>query len=469
MPLAQEIQQGFTKSFSTACFLGYFIILCTSHSAAMVSLLPYTVVAGIFLVAFLLLSARLADRVDFYGPAKLSMIGCILCALGLVFLGMTRYPALSLAAGIVSVVGAGFFLLILGKNLAYYDQRERYLQLCCAFVLSASLVAISAFLDAVGVFILESMLLLAIVLHLYTLKPNSETYCFASLSASKQDYHFEWTTLLTTALTGTVWGVALFACTYQMRSPLIPLLSIALPMALGAVVGIVGSCRDHRASERMLLRLFSTLAFIGIAPLPFIPSALFPLIGGFLFVAFLLDNVVCASAMAEVARFNQVSPYWIFGESLAWYFAGAFVGFSLFSAAFATGLWEIQLIVTMATLLVIVWASSYAFQDSYPNDDCDYDKTRKAVEESESKPALWQRKIDAIMSEYKLTARQQEVFRMLVRGRNASYIAETFVISISTSKAHIHNIYRKLNIHSQQELINLVEEADPLPSETDAS
>ena len=46
---------------------------------------------------------------------------------------------------------------------------------------------------------------------------------------------------------------------------------------------------------------------------------------------------------------------------------------------------------------------------------------------------------------------------MLVRGRNAPYIAETFVISISTAKAHIHNIYRKLDVHSQQELINIVE------------
>ena len=53
---------------------------------------------------------------------------------------------------------------------------------------------------------------------------------------------------------------------------------------------------------------------------------------------------------------------------------------------------------------------------------------------------------------------------MLVRGRNAQYVADKFFISNSTAKAHIHNIYRKLDIHSQQELINLVENAeDPAP------
>ena len=60
---------------------------------------------------------------------------------------------------------------------------------------------------------------------------------------------------------------------------------------------------------------------------------------------------------------------------------------------------------------------------------------------------------------------------MLVRGRNAQYIAEKFFISISTAKAHIHNIYRKLDVHSQQELINLVENVEmsaaPVPASDD--
>lgn len=469
MPLAQEVQQGFVKSFGTGCFLGYFIILCTRHSDAMLDLIPCTAAAGAFLVFFLLLSARFADHVDFFGPARLSMVGCALCIFGLFAFELPFHMVLYGFAGTASVIGFGIFLLILGKNLAYYEQKERFLQVCCAFLLGATFSAVASFLDDAGSLVLQLLLLTAIVLHLYTLKPNSSTYCFANLTDSKKDYRFEWTTLLTTGLTGLVWGIAFFACTHREPSPSISLLYIAVPIALGSLSGMIAMFCNHMASERVLLRMFSTLAFIGIMPLPFIPYEIFPFVGVYLFLVFLLDMVVCLSAMAEVARFNQVSPYWIFGESLASYFAGAVAGFTTFGAAFAAGNEEIRLIVTMATMLAIVWASSYAFQDRYPSDDRDHDNTRQAVDESESKPALWQGKIDAVIAEYRLTARQQEVFRMLVRGRNASYIADTFVISISTSKAHIHNIYRKLNIHSQQELINLVEEAEPLSSDDGGS
>lgn len=469
MPLAQEVQQGFMKSFGTACFLGYFVTLCTHHVTAMLSLMPQTILAGICLVAFLLASARLADRVDFCGPAPLSIAGCVLCVIGLIIFELPHNLALYAIGGISTVIGSGLFLLILGKNLAYYEQKERFLQLCCACLLGAIFTAISAFLDNAGSLILELFLLIGIVLHLYTLKPNSATFSFAGLDESKKDYHFEWTTLLTTTLTGLVWGVAFFACTYRSVSANAPLLFMSVPVGLGALAGMAGLFSGHMASERVLLRAFATLALLGIMPLPFVPDSVFPFMGSFLFLAFLLDFVVCMSAMAEVARFNQISPYWIFGESLACYFAGAIIGFTAFGAAFALGSPLSPLLVTAITILVIVWSSSYAFQDSYPCDDKDRDDMRKAVDESESKPALWQGKIDAVIREYGLTARQQEVFRMLVRGRNASYIADTFVISISTSKAHIHNIYRKLNIHSQQELINLVEEAEPLPIEEDAS
>ena len=73
------------------------------------------------------------------------------------------------------------------------------------------------------------------------------------------------------------------------------------------------------------------------------------------------------------------------------------------------------------------------------------------------KTRIWKKKLEKVATDYGLTARQVEVFKLLVRGRNAQYIAEQFVISNSTAKAHIHNIYQKLDIHSQQELIDLVE------------
>ncbi len=56
-----------------------------------------------------------------------------------------------------------------------------------------------------------------------------------------------------------------------------------------------------------------------------------------------------------------------------------------------------------------------------------------------------------------LTAREREVFAMLAKGRNGRFIMEHYVISRNTVKSHIKHIYAKLDVHSQQELIDMVE------------
>ncbi len=59
--------------------------------------------------------------------------------------------------------------------------------------------------------------------------------------------------------------------------------------------------------------------------------------------------------------------------------------------------------------------------------------------------------------EFGLTKRETEMFALLARGRNSSYLEEYYVISRNTVKTHVKRIYKKLDVHSQQELINLVE------------
>ena len=58
-----------------------------------------------------------------------------------------------------------------------------------------------------------------------------------------------------------------------------------------------------------------------------------------------------------------------------------------------------------------------------------------------------------------LTARETEVFELLARGRTSPFIQEKLVLSRNTVKTHVRHIYAKLGIHSQQELISIVENA----------
>lgn len=55
-----------------------------------------------------------------------------------------------------------------------------------------------------------------------------------------------------------------------------------------------------------------------------------------------------------------------------------------------------------------------------------------------------------------LTAREQEVFEYLARGRNIRFVQEKLTVSYNTVRTHVSHIYAKLDVHSHQELIDLV-------------
>lgn len=63
-----------------------------------------------------------------------------------------------------------------------------------------------------------------------------------------------------------------------------------------------------------------------------------------------------------------------------------------------------------------------------------------------------------ICDEAGLSPRESEVFMLMAKGRNAEYIQGALTISNYTAKTHIANIYRKVGVHSLQELIDRVEQ-----------
>jgi len=58
---------------------------------------------------------------------------------------------------------------------------------------------------------------------------------------------------------------------------------------------------------------------------------------------------------------------------------------------------------------------------------------------------------------YGLSSRELDVLMLLVKGRNKAYISKTLYISDNTTLTHMKNIYRKMGVHSHQELLDLIE------------
>ena len=62
-----------------------------------------------------------------------------------------------------------------------------------------------------------------------------------------------------------------------------------------------------------------------------------------------------------------------------------------------------------------------------------------------------------IRDDYALSPREFDVCTLLGRGRNRQFVASELSISLETAKTHTTNVYRKLGVHSQQELLDVIE------------
>ncbi|RDB62611.1 hypothetical protein C1878_06120 [Gordonibacter sp. 28C] len=86
--------------------------------------------------------------------------------------------------------------------------------------------------------------------------------------------------------------------------------------------------------------------------------------------------------------------------------------------------------------------------------------------DEEKRGARFEARYRGLMERHRLSPREREVFALLARGRNAEYISERLVITPSTAKSHIYHIYQKMEIGSQQNLIDAVEEYERGLSDT---
>lgn len=119
------------------------------------------------------------------------------------------------------------------------------------------------------------------------------------------------------------------------------------------------------------------------------------------------------------------------------------------------------LVVALAVLLVgyvLFVLRRYSFADQIAAVE-----EAPAVREEPRSPSsedVFAARCHAIAQLHGLTPREEETFAMLARGRNREYIENALQVSRNTVKAHVKHVYAKLDIHSHQELLDLVEQGE---------
>lgn len=68
---------------------------------------------------------------------------------------------------------------------------------------------------------------------------------------------------------------------------------------------------------------------------------------------------------------------------------------------------------------------------------------------------------EIVALDYDLTPREQEIMALVAKGRSTPRIQETLGLTAGTVNTHLAHLYRKLDVHDKQELIDLLERPQP--------
>lgn len=200
----------------------------------------------------------------------------------------------------------------------------------------------------------------------------------------------------------------------------------------------------------------ATLISVALLPVSAVSPAANSIV---LLVSYICFEVLLWSALSEQAYELKIPAIMVFGFGKALLSVGTLIGAANLkasanlSSSFAFG--STAFILLLVTTMVVAYCLWPQEKDIQKTDAPVRDKAAPSLEDSKS--------IDigntcALLADcHMLSVREAEVLYLLARGRNATFIAGELFISANTAKSHIRHVYQKLEIHSQQALIDLVE------------
>lgn len=209
------------------------------------------------------------------------------------------------------------------------------------------------------------------------------------------------------------------------------------------------------------------------------------MVGGFVAIALFFDTHAAVSILlinvgyelfdvltwvlfVDVSRRKGENALHIFGLGVAFMFAGMALGTmagNVIDTMVASGHVQITVVAMMATLSLVVVAFM-VLPEGVVSQLSETMRTNRKEKEAEAETAAvvadaragrLEHNCAAVAEDYGLTPRESEVIVLLAYGRTLSIIARDLQIAKGTARTHIENIYRKLDVHKQQELIDLVE------------
>lgn len=254
---------------------------------------------------------------------------------------------------------------------------------------------------------------------------------------------------------------------------------LASVITIASILFTVAGSKNNVGQWDMFFRALVPVIAIAVFALPFLGE------GSMLFNLILLIGYMCFEALmwiffAELSQRFRLSPIMVFGLGRGLLALGAMVG--SFIVSFTPNVlpqqisgfieWALFILVAIVVAYVLLprqreirgivspgpspEGNAVAQLNALANNDAPEAVTSPQAEGA-VKGGRFRAQCEAISDQYLLSRRESEVLFLLAKGHNAAFIQEKLYISRSTAKTHISHIYRKLDIHTQQELLAMMD------------
>ncbi len=436
-----------------------------------------------------------------------SCVGCaaVLAGYGLVVVGPPASVSSVFPGGMVLGAGMGLLFVAWAAVLARFSVRDVTTLVLVALIVYAALALVAGYLPLPVLetaFVLSAVGSTAVLLTV-AIRMRSKGEDRVPRSPSSAPDGFSWIRpqgvggLARDALvavrnplfcaTATAFAVAITRTMTLSSRPDAVGAAGALCLAIGAAASLA-ALRRRRGSQAAwltipaLFRIMFPLVATLLLAFPIGGEGFEQVAGAAVFAVYIIVSVLMVPACIDTAQrkgLRVAAVYGLFTGIVHLAFSGAtFLGVRLFAEGGGFGA-TTSLVATLLVLYVLAMAyalvqrrargagSSLGVAGDADSDDGasasaeGIEGDAAALEASPSDlPDPIEQRCLILVERFGLSPRETEVLLAFAHGRNVSYLAEQLCLSPNTIRSHSKTLYTKLGVHSKQELLNLVENAE---------
>lgn len=264
-----------------------------------------------------------------------------------------------------------------------------------------------------------------------------------------------WKPILCVAAFGFVWEiVCAIAISDQEFSPyLMSASAIAQIVASAALVAIWMKLQGSLDISLVFQWMFPIMA-TGFLLMPFLGSGYRAIFACLSLFAFGINSMLMQVSCLQEHERTGVSPVVVLGFFAGFVYASLTLGFVVGHTLRDLDDFGFAHLLVLALLLVYGLAVIFFMIKFRAKDRSKQNPDERLASERSSI-------LESLAEDAGLSARESEVFELLVKGRDLPRISEELFLSKNTVRTHMKSLYRKFSVHSKQELLDIVEYKRP--------